>query len=136
MPNKLDLAKLAQALKNVGDTGAALIQDCTSRAKDGAVEGADMEPVKQALLDCWNAIAPTPAEDTDPALAEQETLKRKQEVATGDRKKANDSRGGAYNTDYSVDAIFGGSKHDGEGTSPIAPTVNEIFGGSTKLAEG
>jgi hypothetical protein len=92
MANEFSLSKLAAALKAVNDAGEALARSALDAKpnKDGKVAVDDIEPLKKALVGVWDCIAPR-GNDTDPALAEQETLRRKQEVATGDRKKANDS---------------------------------------------
>jgi hypothetical protein len=108
-----------------------VILDCIESATDQ--KPFNRKAARDAIKAMGDMLGPGEASDSDPALSQQETLKRKQEIATGDRSRASDSR---YNTDYSIDAIFGGGKHDNEATS-LTHSVDEIFGGSRPvLGEG
>ena len=124
MQSNFDLSKLAQALKNVGDCGAALIQDCTARAKDGAVSGANIEDLKSAIFDTWTLIAPrAEAADTDPALAEQE---RKLKTSAPSQETAKDSRFIDGRT-HGPTSPFSGCGDIELGRGIDAPSVSDIF---------
>lgn len=122
MQSNFDLSKLAQALKNVGDCGAALIQDCTARAKDGAVSGANIEDLKSAIFDTWTLIAPrAEAADTDPALAE-----RKLKTSAPTQETAKDSRFIDGRT-HGPTSPFSGCGDIELGRGIDAPSIDSIF---------
>lgn len=87
----------------------------------------DRKAARDAIAQLSAMLGPGEAEDTDPALAEQE---RKLKSAPT-QETAKDSR---YDTRFSVGEIFNG-KHSDD-TSVGAPSLSEIFGEPPKLAEG
>jgi hypothetical protein len=130
MANEFKLKDLTAAAKVVTD----FIADCMSEdpaAADGKI-ARDVAAVRRAAADIL-VMTNSAAGDSDPVLDPQERKLKggspTQEVAKGDKRVASDSRGIIYN----IDSIFGGSKHDGEGAGPLAPSLNDIFGGSKPL---
>ena len=89
----------------------------------------DRKAARDAIAQLSAMLGPGEAEDTDPALAEQE---RKLKTSAPTQEVAKDSR---YDTRFSVGEIFNG-KHSDD-MSVGAPSLSEIFGGSKPvLGEG
>jgi hypothetical protein len=106
-----------------------VLYDCMANVDDKKPTF-DRKAARDAIKAMGDMLGTGEADDSDPVLDPQER-KLKGGSPTQERATGNDSRHVIHN----IDSIFGGGKHQSEGASAIAPSLDDIFK-SQPLGEG